>query len=136
MYLVDTSVWIDFLRGETGAHVDFLDGLLDNPLAAGLSDVIYMEVLQGARNPESFERLRVYFSTQRFYPFADSRLSHESAASMYHDCRRQGVTVRSSLDCLIAQCAIEHGLTLLHNDRDYLGIALNAPALQQKHFLE
>jgi hypothetical protein len=55
---------------------------------------------------------------------------------MYHDCRRQGVTVRSSLDCLIAQCAIEHGLTLLHNDRDYLGIALNAPALQQKHFLE
>ncbi len=135
MYLVDTSVWIDFLRGDGGDHVDFLDGLLDNPLAVGLSDVIYLEILQGARNPESFERLRQYFSTQRFFHFADSRRSHEAAARMFHDCRRQGITVRSSLDCLIAQCAIEHGLTLLHNDRDYLAIATMVPDLRQKHFL-
>lgn len=136
MYLVDTSVWIDFLRGKAGAHVDFLDGLLENPLAAGLSDAIYLEILQGARNAEAFERLRQYFSTQRFYPFADSRSSHEAAARIYHDCRRQGLTVRSTLDCLIAVCAMEHDLALLHNDRDYLGLSRVVPGLRQKHFLE
>jgi predicted nucleic acid-binding protein len=136
MYLADTSVWIDFLRGRIGPHVDFLDGLLDNPLAVGLSDAIYLEILQGARDAEAFERLRRYFSTQRFYAFADSRQSHEAAARMYQDCRRRGITVRSTLDCLIAQCAIEHELVLLHNDRDYVGLGQAAPALRQKHFLE
>ena len=136
MYLVDTSVWIDFLRGRSGPHVDFLDELLDNPLAAGLSDAIYLEILQGARDAEAFERLRRYFSSQRFFAFADSRLSHEAAARMYQDCRRQGITVRSTLDCLIAQCAIENNLILLHNDRDYLGLGQGTPALRQKHFLD
>jgi predicted nucleic acid-binding protein len=79
MYLVDTSVWIDMLRGRSGA-----------------------------RDAEAFERLQRYLSTQRFYAFADARQSHEAAARMYLDGRSQGVTVRSTLDCLIAQCAIEH----------------------------
>lgn len=136
MYLVDTSVWIDFLRGGSGLHVDFLVGLFGNPLAFGLSDEIYLEILQGARDAAAFERLRAYFSTQRFYGFADSKRAHEAAARRYHDCRRQGVTVRSTLDCLIAQCAIENGLVLLHNDRDYLGLGLAEPALRQKHFLD
>jgi len=136
MYLVDTSVWIDFLRGRTGSHVDFLDGLLDNPLAAGLCDAIYLEILQGARDSESFERLRLYFGTQRFYAFFDTRQSHERAAGLYVECRRQGITVRSTLDCLIAQCAIEHDLILLHHDRDYVGLGRGVPGLRQKHFLE
>jgi predicted nucleic acid-binding protein len=135
MYLVDTSIWIDFLRGRAGPHVDFLDSLLDNPLATGLSDAIYLEILQGARSAEAFERLRSYFSTQRFFAFADSRQSHEAAARIYQNCRRQGITVRSTLDCLIAQCAIEHSLVLLHNDRDYIALSQGAPALRQKHFL-
>lgn len=135
MYLVDTSVWIDFLQGRDGLHVKFLDGLLDNPLAVGLSDAIYMEILQGARDPIAFDRLRRYFGSQRFYLFADSRQAHEAAALIYQDCRRQGVTVRSALDCLIAQCAIEHHLVLLHHDRDYLNMGLVMPDLRQKHFL-
>lgn len=135
MYLVDTSVWIDFLRGRPGAHVDFFDHLLDDPLATGLSNVIYLEILQGARDMQAFERLQHYFSTQRFYDFANVRQFYEAAAMLFHLCRRQGITVRSTLDCLIAQCAIEHDLILLHNDRNYLGLSQSASTLRQKHFL-
>lgn len=136
MFLVDTSVWIDFLQGRGGPHVEFLDGLLDNPLAVGVSEAIYMEILQGARDQIAFDRLRRYFSSQRFYIFGDSRQAHESAAQIYQDCRRQGITVRSTLDCLIAQCAIEHGLVLLHHDRDFLKMGLVLPAFRQRHFLQ
>jgi predicted nucleic acid-binding protein len=135
MYLVDTSVWIDMLRGRSGAHVDFFCRLLDDPLDVGLCDAIYLEILQGARDAAAFERLQRYLSTQRFYAFADARQSHEAAARMYLDGRSQGVTVRSTLDCLIAQCAIEHDLILLHNDRDYVALGQAVPALRQRHFL-
>lgn len=136
MYLVDPSVWIDYLQGRCGQHVEFLDSLLDNPLAAGISDGVYMEILQGARDQNAFDRLRRYFSLQRFYLFADTRQAHEAAAQIYQDCRRQGITVRLTLDCLIAQCAIEHGLVLLHHDRDFLNMSSVVHAFRQKHFLK
>lgn len=136
MYLVDTSVWIDYLRGQSGRHVAFLDALLDNPLATGLCNIIYMEILQGARDFPSFERLQRYFSTQRFYDFVDARKAHESAAQLFLTCRQKGFTVRSTLDCLIAQCAIEHNLVLLHNDRDYVGLGKSTANLRQHHFLD
>jgi predicted nucleic acid-binding protein len=135
MYLVDTSVWVDYLLGRDAAHVEFLDGLLQNPLAAGLTDLIYMEVLQGARDLRNFERLRDYFSGQRFHRFEVPSVSHAAAARIYFDCRRRGVTVRSTLDCLIARCAIEHGLILLHNDQDFQRMGPIATGLKQKHFM-
>jgi len=136
MYLVDTSVWIDYLQGRCAQHVEFLDGLLDHPLAVGVSDGVYMEIPQGARDQNAFDRLRRYFSSQRFYFFADTRQAHEAAAQIYHDCRRHGITVRSTLDCLIAQCAIEHGLVLLHHDRDFLNMSAVVHAFRQKHFFK
>ena len=136
MYLVDTSVWIDYIQGRDARQVHFLDDLLKNPLAVGLSDLIYMEILQGAKDQRTFDLFRSYFSGQQFYRFSDPELSHVSAAQIYYDCRRQGVTVRSTLDCLIAQCAIEHELILLHHDRDFKHMASIVSALQHKHFLE
>jgi predicted nucleic acid-binding protein len=136
MYLVDTSVWIDYIQGSDARQISFLDELLKNPLAVGLTDLIYMEILQGAKDQSSFDQLRRYFSGQQFYRFIDPEQSHTSAAQIYFDCRRQGVTVRSTLDCLIAQCAIEHELILLHHDRDFKQMVTIVPALQQKHFLE
>lgn len=135
MYLVDTSVWIDYLQGRDVEHVAFLDDLLANPLAVGISDAIYVEILQGARDQQAFDRLRRYFSGQRFYRFHDPEASHAAAAQLYLDCRRQGITVRSTLDCLIAQCAIEHRLVLLHGDRDFAAMAPARRALRQLHFL-
>ncbi|MBI4754818.1 MAG: PIN domain-containing protein [Betaproteobacteria bacterium] len=136
MYLVDTSVWLDYLRGREDVHVGFLDELLTNPLAVGITDLIYMEILQGARDQNAFDRLRRYFSGQRFYRFDDPEQSHAAAARIYFDCRRQGVTVRSTVDCLIAQCAMEHGLVLLHHDSDFRFMAAAVPALRQRHFLD
>ena len=136
MYLVDTSVWVDHIRGRDLPHVHFLRDLLANPLAVSVNHLIYMEVLQGARDPASFERLRDYFDGQRFVAFDQPLASHAAAARMYLACRRSGVTVRSAIDCLIAQCAIEADLSLLHNDRDFTRIAAVTPALRQHCFLQ
>ena len=135
MYLVDTSVWVDYLRGRDHPHVGFLRDLLSNPLAVGITHLIYMEILQGARDPAAFDRLQGYFGGQRLHSFEDLAASHAAAARLYLDCRRRGVTVRSAADCLIAQCAIESGLILLHHDRDFERIASVAPALVEKSFL-
>lgn len=135
MYLVDTSVWIDYLKGRHVEHVALLDELLANPLAVGISDLVYLEILQGARDQESFDRFRRYFSGLRFYRFADPDCSYPAAAQLFLDCRGQGVTVRSTVDCLIAQCALEHDLILLHHDRDFERMRRVRTDLRQRHFL-
>ena len=135
MYLVDTSVWIDYLRGRDVPHVRFLDELLANPLAVGISDLIYLEILQGATDERAFDKLRQYFSGQRFYRFVAAEASHANAAKLYFNARRAGVSIRSNLDCLIAQCAIDHNLILLHNDVDFVRLGATNVQLKQRHFL-
>jgi predicted nucleic acid-binding protein len=136
MYLVDTSVWVDYIRGTDSPVVEFLDSLLSTPMSVGISDLIYMEILQGTKSEAGFNKLQRYFSTQQFYGFADSQNSYEVAAFMCFSCRRQGITVRSSIDCLIAQCALENELTLLHHDNDFRNLEKAVPELRQKHFLD
>ena len=136
MYLVDTSVWIDYIRGRDRIHVRFLRDLLTNPLAVSITPLIYMEILQGARDPASYDRLQSYFSGQRFVDFDRPLDGHAAAARLYMDCRRRGVTVRSGLDCLIAQCAMESELILFHHDSDFRNIASVVPALKERNFLD
>jgi predicted nucleic acid-binding protein len=135
MYLVDTSVWIDYLNGVSTPATDLLDSLIAIPGLAGINAQIYMEILQGARSEASFTKFKAYFSTQKIYRFADDMAAHAAAAQLYFLARKRGLTLRSSLDCLIGQSALEHGLILLHNDRDFLQLAKVAPKLKQKHFL-
>ena len=136
MYLVDTSVWVDHIRGRDRTHVRFLRDLLSNPLAVSIAPLIYMEILQGARDPASYDQLQSHFSGQRFVYFDQPLASHAAAARLYLDCRRRGVTVRSSLDCLIAQCAIESDLILFHHDRDFRNIGSVVSALKEMSFLD
>ncbi len=136
MYLVDTSVWVNYINGTDSPAVEFLDQLLLVPMMVGITDLIYMEILQGAKSESAFKKLQRYFSTQKFYRFADPQSSYAKAASLYLSCRRQGITVRSSIDCLIAQCALENELILLHHDRDYKNLQKVMPRLKQKHFLD
>jgi predicted nucleic acid-binding protein len=86
--------------------------------------------LQGAASQESFKLLVEYFSTQRFYHPMDPIQSYAAAASLYRRCRQKGITIRSSIDCLIAQVAIEHRLLLLHSDRDYVAMQTVLPELR------
>ena len=136
MYLVDTSVWIDYLRGREARHVEFLRRLLPHPMTVGMTHLVYTEILQGARDLTAFRRLHAYFRGQRFHAFDDAAAGHASAARLYVECRRRGVTVRSTVDCLIAQCAIEQELVLLHHDEDFRRIATVEPALNEKSFLD
>jgi predicted nucleic acid-binding protein len=127
MYLVDTSVWIDYINGVDTEYVAFLDQLLGNPLAVGLTHLIYMEILQGVKNQKVFDRFILYFSGQTFYSLQQEERSYAAAAQIYFDCRRRGITIRSSIDSLIAQCAIENELILLHNDNDFQKMASVVP---------
>ncbi len=134
-HLVDTSVWVDYIQGRGSEAVDYLHGLLETPMAVSLNHQIYLEILQGARSTDAFARLQRYFSTQRFYGFENDFVGYEAAADLYFQCRQRGITVRSSIDCLIAQCAIENDLILLHQDRDFIHMQGTVPELHQVHFL-
>jgi predicted nucleic acid-binding protein len=130
VYLVDTSVWIDFLRGVSNGPVERLRGVLAARVPFGITSLIYQEMLQGADSDARFDELKSYLGSQRFYQPRDALGTSEAAARLFLDCRRKGVTVRSTVDCLIAQIAIEHELTLLHNDRDFDQMAQVVPALR------
>ncbi len=130
MYLVDTSVWIDFLRGSRATHVDSLKRLLEGDEIVGLTPTILQEILQGADSTARFGKWRRYFADLACYVPQDPVAAHVAAAQLYQRCRLNGRTPRSSNDCLIAQAAIEHSLFLLHNDRDFEYIAAAAPGLK------
>jgi len=130
MVLVDTSVWVDFLRGAAVPQVRLLAELLAGEEIVGTAPIILQEVLQGADSEERFEKWRRYFGDIRCYVAADPMQTHIAAARLYQTCRRAGKTPRSSNDCLVARIAIEHELTLLHNDRDFEAIASAVPELR------
>jgi predicted nucleic acid-binding protein len=130
MYLVDTSVWINYLRGRPSRSVHSLTQILQARVPFGITGVIYQEILQGSASEADFNKLREYFSSQRFFHPRDVLGTYESAAHLYFSCRQKGVTIRSTLDCLIAQIAVEHDLILLHADRDYEKIQSIQPALK------
>jgi len=92
--------------------------------------MIYQELLQGARDEKDFSLLRDYFAELAFRHPQDEKASYAAAASIYYDCRRKGITIRSTVDCLIAQIAIDYDLILLHNDRDFERIAAVVPKLK------
>ncbi len=130
MFLVDTSVWIGYLRRAANPAVAWFEDILDRGYPFGITSVIYQEILQGADSEASFDRLADYLSTQVFYHPLDPEASYQAAARLYVRCRRAGITVRSSVDCLIAQVAMEHDLLLLHDDRDFDRIAGVEPELR------
>jgi len=123
MILVDTSVLIDFFRGERNEAVNNFRSILQNGFRFGITSVIFQEVLQGAKDEKEYAVLEKYLSTQLFYHPLDPISTYKNAARVYFDCRKKGITVRSTIDCLIAQIALENNLYLLHNDRDFDAIA-------------
>jgi predicted nucleic acid-binding protein len=130
MYLVDTSVWVNYLRGQhTKASEHFMQ-LLDEKHSFGISPIIYQEILQGAATQKDFNKLNEYLFTQRFFHPADPLQFHYQAAHILFACRAKGFTIRSTIDCLIAQTAIEHELILLHDDKDFEHIHQVFPKLQ------
>lgn len=122
MALVDSTVWIDLLRGNDSPAVLTLRRLLAEGQAV-TAPVILQEVLQGASSPANLQRLREHFLALPMVEPAPGGVTHAAAGELYARCRWQGVTPRSPHDCLIAQLAIEHDLSLLHDDRDFVALA-------------
>lgn len=119
MYLIDTSVWINYFRQKNTPATRYFINLLDEEIPFGITGIIYQEILQGAASNSDFNHLSEYLGTQRFYHPKDNLRSYQSAAKLYFDCRRQGITIRSTIDCIIAQIAIENNLILIHDDADF-----------------
>jgi hypothetical protein len=126
--LVDTSAWIEVFRKPVGFDLASVGGL--DRVVTCLP--VVQEVLQGFRDEAAF---RVARDGMLALPCVESplpRARFEEAAALYRAARRAGFTVRSGVDCLIAACAIRHGLTVLHADRDYSVIAKISP-LQERN---
>jgi predicted nucleic acid-binding protein len=116
MFLVDTSVWISILRDRTDSIRQVFQTLVGDEDIL-LSRFSQMELLQGCRDEREWMLLQTYLQDQDYIELAEH--SWLAAARIYYDLRRHGLTVRSSIDCCIAQLAIENQLTLIHNDRDF-----------------
>ena len=123
MILVDTSVLIDLFKGISNGPANRMREALGHHIPFGITSVIYQEVLQGAKSDKEYNLLRDYLSSQRFFHPQDAVKTYEDAARIYFSCRKKGVTIRSTTDCLIAQIALEQDLALLHNDRDFDAMA-------------
>ena len=123
MYLVDTSVWVDVFRRPPRVDLESTIGVE----AVVTCLPVLQEVLQGFRDERAF---RVARDAMLAFPIVEAPLetaAFEEAVDLFRLARRAGVTVRSSVDCLIAVRAVRNGLTVLHHDRDFDQLARIAP---------
>jgi len=119
MILIETSVLIQFLRGENNTQVALFEKLIQEGQPFGISSFTYAEVLQGARDEEEYQLLDEYLGTQTLYEPHPGRETYREAASIVFRMRKKGFTVRGLVDVLIALTAIQNDLLLLHNDKDF-----------------
>jgi len=127
MILVDTSVWIEVFRDRTGNVKAALETALDGDEAV-LTRFHQLELLQGARDEREWTLLREHLDAQDYLEARPD--SWAAAARIYFDLRRVGKTVRSPIDCCIAQIAMDHDTLLLHRDRDFETISTVRPLRQ------
>ena len=119
MLVVDTSVWIDYFNGVENPQTNFLNSVLDKtPIIIG--DLILTEVLQGFRYDPDFEKVRRTLGKFMQENMVNLTLAVQSARN-YRFLRQKGITVRKTIDSLIATYCIENDHELLHNDSDFDG---------------
>ena len=117
MILVDSSVWIDYFRGDASAQADKLDSLLGTePIATG--DLILTEVLQGFVSDQDFNQAKKLLTSLVVVDLAGQEIAIKAARN-FRALRELGITVRKTIDTLIATRCIESKLTLLYSDRDF-----------------
>ncbi|MEE9614794.1 MAG: PIN domain nuclease [Thermodesulfobacteriota bacterium] len=118
MILVDTSVWVDFLRGVNSRERRALHRLIEDDEDISITEIILTEILQGIKEDKDFKTVKDYlleFPVHR----PKGTETYLKAAGIYRDCRKKGKTVRKTVDCIIAAICIENNLTLLHKDSDF-----------------
>jgi predicted nucleic acid-binding protein len=124
--VVDTSVWIDLLRGAESPTVSRCVELIEDGAPIALTDVILTEILQGVRSEREarlVERQMRAFPILRLESIDDFSL----AAQLYRRARRAGITISKTIDCLIAAPCVRSGASLLHADADFDRLATCTP---------
>ena len=117
MVLVDSSVWIDYFGATLNPKVDQLDRILDYQDVL-VGDLVMAEVLQGIRSDREFDIVRQSFFVLEHVSLIDPFLAVKCAQN-YRTLRRLGVTIRKTVDCVIATWCIENDVALLHSDKDF-----------------
>jgi len=115
--VVDTTIWIDYLRGDSTAGTRWLEEALDRQ-RLGILDLILCEVLQGIRDESAYEQTRKALLAYEVYETGGIDLAL-AAAQNYRTLRKRGFTVRKTIDCIIATFCILNNHILLHNDHDF-----------------
>ena len=117
MIIADTSVWIDYVRGIDAPYTDLLDHeLLNNRVATG--DIIIVEFLQGFREEKDYRIAKQIMDRLEYCNFLGKEMAVESAEN-FRRLRKNGITVRKTIDVIIGTFCIVNGFELLHNDRDF-----------------
>jgi predicted nucleic acid-binding protein len=117
MILVDSSVWIDYFRGRPTLQTDQLDDLLGSELVA-IGDLMLAEVLQGFNSDHDFNTAKRFLTGLQQVTVGGSELAIQAARN-FRKLRARGITIRKTIDTLIATCCIEHDHVLLHSDHDF-----------------
>jgi predicted nucleic acid-binding protein len=115
--IIDTTIWIDYLRGARNKETDYFDREVARQ-RFGLTDLILCETLQGIADEQSFTRVLHELRKFELFETGGSELAIDAARNFRH-LRRRGRTVRKTIDCLIATFCLQHGHSLLHRDRDF-----------------
>ena len=128
MTAVDSTVLIDVLRDKTGKARKNLEARLAGS-ALSFTPFTHFEIMKGCRDARQWDRIARYLADHRVLEL--SSMTWEDAARIAFEARRKGITIRSTIDCLIAQVVIENDQLLLHKDRDFEAIATIRPLRQQ-----
>ena len=121
MVIVDTTVWVDYLRGERNPESEWLEIEADRK-RLGLTDLILCEVLEGVRGEQEFSQVRSKLERFELFGTGGEELAI-AAARNFRRIREEGLTVRKTIDCLIATFCVAHGHDLLH--RTAISMLLN-----------
>jgi predicted nucleic acid-binding protein len=117
MFVVDSSVWIDFFNGKFNQETEILDDALGSePVALG--DIMLAEVLQGFRSDRDYRKARALLLSLDVANMLNTSIALRSAEN-YRSLRKKGATVRKTTDCIIATWCIENSIPLLYSDRDF-----------------
>lgn len=117
MIIVDSSVWIDYFSGKNTPGAEKLDSLLGEELVA-IGDLILIEVLQGFRADKDFRQAKKLLLSLTVVNMLDITIALKSAAN-FRTLRKKGITVRKTIDAIIATYCIEKKYSLLHSDKDF-----------------
>ena len=128
--LVDTSAWVDFFNGHPSPEADTLARMIDEEVDLLTCGVIAAEVLQGLKRTKTLRSIEEHFLEMDWLTPREPE-TYIRTADLYRELRSRGVTIRSTIDCLIARLAHEHNVLLLSKDRD-IRLIIESGALDVK----